>query len=87
MKSNVKVHEVNEAPAITSAANATFTTGINSSFTVTTSGLPTPSLTLGGAPLVPATLAAVGIRLATLWLATVMGMGAFGWLEARRRAG
>ena len=42
---------VNEAPAITSAANATFTTGINSSFTVTTSGLPTPSLTLGGAPL------------------------------------
>ncbi len=41
-------------------------------------------LTLGGAALVPATLAAVGIRLATLWLATVMGMAAFGWLEARR---
>ncbi len=44
-------------------------------------------LTLGGALLVPATLAAVGIRLATLWLATVMGMGAFGWLGARRGAG
>lgn len=37
-------------------------------------------LTLGG------TLAAVGIRLATLWLATMMGMVAFGWLEARRGA-
>ncbi|MCK6374239.1 MAG: flippase-like domain-containing protein [Zoogloea sp.] len=44
-------------------------------------------LTLGGAALVPATLAAVGIRLATLWLATVMGMAAFGWLETRRSGG
>lgn len=41
-------------------------------------------LTLGGAALVPATLAAVGIRLATLWLATVIGIAAFGWQEARR---
>lgn len=38
-------------------------------------------LTLGG------TLAVVGIRLATRWLATVMGMAAFGWLEVRRRTG
>lgn len=44
-------------------------------------------LTLGGAALVPATLSAVGIRLATLWLATLMGMMAFGWLEARRGGG
>lgn len=36
-------------------------------------------LTLGRAALVPATVA-------TLWLATVMGMRAFGWLNARRRA-
>ena len=41
-------------------------------------------LTFSGAALAPASLAAVGIRLATLWLATVMGMAAFGWLEWRR---
>lgn len=41
-------------------------------------------LTYTGADLAPASLAAVGIRLATLWLATVLGMGAFGWLEWQR---
>jgi hypothetical protein len=39
---------VNEGPAITSAPAATFTAGTAGSFTVTTSGLPTPSLTISG---------------------------------------
>jgi hypothetical protein len=39
---------VNEAPAITSAASATFTIGVLSSFTVTTSGFPAPSIARGG---------------------------------------
>ncbi len=40
---------VNQPLAITSANNATFTVGIPGSFTVTTSGSPTPSLTESGA--------------------------------------
>lgn len=40
-------------------------------------------LAVAGAPLAPASLAAVGIRLATLWLATVLGMAAFAWLETQ----
>jgi YVTN family beta-propeller protein len=39
---------VNQPPAITSAASATFTTGVAGSFTVTTSGLPVPSLSETG---------------------------------------
>src|SRR5262249_2157432 len=35
-------------PSITSAAGTTFTAGVNSSFTVTTSGTPTPSLSATG---------------------------------------
>ena len=35
---------VNQAPAITSAANTTFTVGTPGSFTVTTSGFPVPSV-------------------------------------------
>jgi large repetitive protein len=42
---------VNQAPAITSAASATFTIGAAGSFTVTTSGFPAPSLTRGGVAL------------------------------------
>jgi Putative Ig domain/Bacterial Ig domain/FG-GAP-like repeat/FG-GAP repeat len=42
---------VNQAPAITSAASATFTIGVAGSFTVTTSGFPAPSLAIGGAAL------------------------------------
>jgi uncharacterized protein (TIRG00374 family) len=41
-------------------------------------------LGLAGVPLVSASLAAVGIRLATLWFATVLGISAFGWLEWRQ---
>jgi uncharacterized protein (TIRG00374 family) len=42
-------------------------------------------LSVGGVSLVTASLAAVGIRLATLWLATILGMVAFAFLEASRR--
>jgi hypothetical protein len=40
---------VNEGPAITSAAAATFTVGTAASFTVTTSGFPAPTLAIGAA--------------------------------------
>jgi sugar lactone lactonase YvrE len=40
---------VNQAPAITSANNATFSVGAAGSFTVTTSGIPTASLSESGA--------------------------------------
>ena len=40
---------VNEAPAITSRASATFTAGDSGTFTVTTNGSPAPSLTESGA--------------------------------------
>ncbi len=40
---------VDQAPVITSASNTTFLAGVPSSFTVTTSGFPTPSLTEVGA--------------------------------------
>ena len=40
---------VNQAPAITSAASFTFTVGANSSFTVTTTGVPKPALSETGA--------------------------------------
>ena len=39
---------VQEAPAFTSADAATFTVGVAESFTVTTTGFPTPALTQGG---------------------------------------
>ena len=39
---------VNEAPAITSANSATFQNGVAGSFTVTTTGFPTPALTVSG---------------------------------------
>ena len=39
---------VNQAPAISSANNATFTVGTAGSFTVTTTGKPTPSVTETG---------------------------------------
>ena len=42
---------VNEGPAITSAASTTFTIGVAGSFTVTTSGLPLPTLAIGGVAL------------------------------------
>ena len=42
---------VNQAPAITSATAATFTVGSPGSFTVTTTGSPTPTLSQGGAAL------------------------------------
>jgi hypothetical protein len=42
---------VNQAPAITSAASATFTVGSANSFTVTTNGFPLPTLAIGGAAL------------------------------------
>ena len=42
---------VNEAPAITSGAMATFTIGVASSFPVTTTGFPAPSIVQGGAGL------------------------------------
>lgn len=42
---------VRQAPAVTSANNATFTVGTPGTFTVTTSGFPTPSLTRGGVAL------------------------------------
>ena len=41
---------VNQAPAITSAVNATFTTGASNSFTVTATGYPLPALSEAGAP-------------------------------------
>src|SRR5439155_1277660 len=41
--------KVNQAPAITSANNTTFTVGTAGSFTVTATGTPTPSLTETGA--------------------------------------
>jgi outer membrane protein assembly factor BamB len=40
---------VNQAPAITSAASATFTVGAAGSFTVTTTGFPAPALNASGA--------------------------------------
>ncbi len=40
---------VDQAPAITSASSTTFTQGVAGSFTVTTTGLPTPALTETGA--------------------------------------
>ena len=40
---------VDEAPAITSGASTTFSAGIAGTFTVTTSGVPTPGLTESGA--------------------------------------
>ena len=43
------VSQVTQAPAITSANNTTFTVGAAGSFTVTTTGLPTPALTESGA--------------------------------------
>jgi hypothetical protein len=42
---------VNETPAITSAAAATFTIGTPGTFTVTTSGLPLPAIAVGGVAL------------------------------------
>ena len=45
------VVNVNQAPAITSANSTTFTAGTAGSFTVTTTGLPTPTLTRGGVAL------------------------------------
>src|SRR4029077_10397474 len=39
---------VRQAPAITSANNTTFTVGTAGSFTVTTTGVPTPSLSRAG---------------------------------------
>ena len=42
---------VNQAPAVTSAATATFTVGTPGSFTVTTSGFPLPTLARGGVAL------------------------------------
>jgi serine protease len=39
---------INEAPSITSAASATFTAGLRGSFTVTTTGDPAPTVSLGG---------------------------------------
>ncbi len=42
------VNAANQAPAITSAANTTFTAGIAGSFSVTTTGTPTPSLSEAG---------------------------------------
>src|SRR5690606_19484858 len=39
---------VNESPAITSAPAATFPLGAASTFTITTSGFPSPALTLAG---------------------------------------
>ena len=46
---------VNQGPAITSANSATFTIGVAGSFTVTTSGVPAPTVTIGGVAL-PANL-------------------------------
>src|SRR5258707_296385 len=40
---------VNQAPAITSGNSTTFQVGVAGSFTVTTTGTPTPSITEGGA--------------------------------------
>jgi len=45
------VVNVNQAPAITSANSTTFTVGTVSSFAVTTTGFPTPTLTRGGVAL------------------------------------
>ena len=42
-------HNVNQAPAITSAATATFTVGQASSFTATATGTPAPTLSYSGA--------------------------------------
>jgi hypothetical protein len=42
---------VNQAPAITSAASTTLSIGVAGSFTVTTSGFPAPALAIGGAAL------------------------------------
>ncbi|MFO1312326.1 MAG: Ig-like domain-containing protein [Burkholderiales bacterium] len=46
---------INQAPAITSANNATFSIGVANTFTVTTTGAPPPSITFGAcAPALPA---------------------------------
>jgi len=42
---------VNQAPAITSVTSTTFSIGTAGSFTVTTSGFPAPTVTIGGAAL------------------------------------
>src|SRR5262249_23091041 len=42
---------VNQPPAITSANNVTFTTGVAGTFTVTTTGFPVPSIARGGVAL------------------------------------
>jgi hypothetical protein len=45
---------VNQAPAITSAASATFSIGAANTFTVTTTGYPAPTITLTCSPPLPA---------------------------------
>ncbi|HRZ07786.1 MAG TPA: Ig-like domain-containing protein, partial [Candidatus Competibacteraceae bacterium] len=41
-------HNVNQAPAITSAATTTFTVGQSDSFTVTATGTPAPTISYSG---------------------------------------
>ena len=50
---------VNQAPSITSADNITFTIGSAGSFTVTTSGYPTPALSVLSSPALPASVSFV----------------------------
>ncbi len=57
---------VNEAPAITSRASATFTAGDSGTFTVTTDGSPAPSLTESGALPSGVTFTDNGIGTATI---------------------
>src|SRR5204863_3080524 len=64
-----------EAPAITSAANATFTVGSSATFTVTATGTPTPSLTKGGALPSGVTFVNNGNGTATLSGAPAAGTG------------
>src|SRR5690606_9143185 len=57
---------VNEAPAITSAATATFPLGAATTFTITTGGFPAPAVTLSGALPAGVTFADNGDGTATL---------------------
>ena len=66
---------IDQAPAITSAASTTFTTGAAGSFTVSTSGFPSPALTSTGTLLTGVSLVDNGNGTATLAGTPVAGTG------------
>jgi hypothetical protein len=66
---------VSQAPSITSANATTFTVGTSGSYTVTTTGVPAPALTLSGTPPVGITFVDNGNGTATLSGSAAPGTG------------